>query len=141
LIGTGYIDNARIAYAAVDTLRVAGNAVTTMSIASSGGGYTSGAIWLPNGAQNLFILAIAGVSEGTGVHPVSANFQLKFNGGVITDGGNYTHPGWGEAIVQSCPVGGVGPGYYGFEGIVYNGGGGGTLTVYGIDVFCIALMR
>ena len=140
-IVAGTITADRIVYGGIDTGRIAGNAATRIASSSAGGAYTSGAIYLPDGAQGLIFIAVGGVSESSGTKPVSANFQLKFNGGEIANGGNYTHPGWGEAIVQSASLGAVGPGYYGFEGYIYNGGGGGNLTVYGVQVFCIASVR
>lgn len=139
--GNVYIQQALIGAAYIDTVRIGGNAVTTMAFASSGGGYTSGYIYLPNGAQGLFFLGVAGVSETTGVHPVQANFQLKFNGGVMADGGNAINAGWGQGIVQDAWLGGVSPGAWGFEALTYNGGGGGNLYQWNVSVVCIALLR
>jgi len=140
-IADAAISAAKIGQAQIDTLRVAGNAVTTMAFASSGGGYTNGWINLPNGTQGVFLLGIAGVSESGGVHPVQANFVLKFNGWEIANGGNSIHEGWGQGIVQNAWLGGLGGGYYGFEAYTYDGGGAGHLYQWSVSVVCIALMR
>lgn len=139
--GNVYIQQAMIGAAYIDTARIGGNAVTTMAFASSGGGYTSGNIYLPNGAQGIFLLAIAGVSESGGVHPVQANFQLKFDGGAVADGGNSIHEGWGQGIVQNAWLGGQGGGWHGFEAFTYKGGGSGNLYQWSVSIVCIALMR
>lgn len=139
--GNVYIQQALIGAAYIDTARIGGNAVTTMAFASSGGGYTNGWINLPNGAQGLLLLGVAGVSETSTNNPVQANFELKFNGGTISDGGNSISPGWGAGIVQMGWVGGVGGGTFGFEGRTYKGGGSGNLYQWDVKVVCIALMR
>jgi len=139
--GNVYIQQAMIGAAYIDTARIGGNAVTTMAFASSGGWYTSGAIYLPNGAQGLFFLGVAGASETSGSHSVQANFQIKFNGGAIADGGQTFLPGAGGNVIQNAWIGAVGPGYYGFEGFTYNGGGSGSLYQWSVSVVCIALMR
>jgi hypothetical protein len=151
LIGEAWIDSAKIAdaaitnakiqTAAVDTLRVSGNAVTTMVPVSGGSWYASGGIYLPNGAQGIVIMGVAGVGESSGTNDVQANFALKFNGGEIANGGNSIHRGWGQGSVQMGWVGAVGPGYYGFEAYTYNGGGGGTLVQWGVSAVAFALMR
>lgn len=141
LIGTAYIGTTELAQNSVDTLRVSGYAVTTMFQSSSPGGATGGGIYLPNGAQALFFLATAGVSESGGVHPVQANFQITFNNGAIADGGNSITAGWGLGIVQTAWVGSVGPGSYSFGANTYKGGGGGNLYQWSVSVTCIALLR
>ena len=104
------------------------------------GWYTNGWIYLPSGAQGLFLLAVGSLGNNDPNNPIEGILQIKFNGGNLQSGTCFVNMGWDNTIVASAWVGNVGAGLYGFE--AYTDSNDGSVTRHSwVSVECFALMR